>query len=610
MKGIEGQARTLKILLGGTKYSIDYYQREYRWEAKQIKELVKDLTSKFLEFYDSSHERHEVREYGHYFLGSIIISKRGTYNFLIDGQQRLTSLSLFLIYLNNLQRTRSDRVAIDTLIFSEQYGKKSFNVHVDERTTCMEALYEGTSFDDTGQSESVQNIHARYGDIEESFPEELQDKALPYFIDWLIENVHLVEIMAHSDEDAYTIFETMNDRGLSLAPTEMLKGYLLSNISDNEKRIAANTLWKKRVSELSDLGKDADADTFKAWLRSQYAETIRERKRGAKAEDFDLIGTEFHRWVRDNHEKLGLNGMASYFQFIDRDFNFYSRQYLRLMRACETLTPGLEHVFYNAQHGFTIQPHLLLAPLAPEDPEEEMLKKIRLVAIYLDILLNRRMWNFKSIDYSTMQYAIFLVMKDVRRKHAAELADILHKRLVGDTEISFSGSRLSLHGMNRKHIHRILARITDYVEQRSGRVSRYMEYVSGTGGIKYEVEHIWADKPERHTDEFTHAADFREYRNRIGDLLLLPKDFNGSYGALTYEEKLPHYDSQNLLARTLNPNCYDHNPGFLRFKTESGFPFRHHPAFKKADLDERNDLYRKIAEQIWDPKQLLQEGTA
>jgi hypothetical protein len=35
---------------------------------------------------------------------------------------------------------------------------------------------------------------------------------LPFFIDWLIENVHLVEITAYSNDDAYTIFETMNDR--------------------------------------------------------------------------------------------------------------------------------------------------------------------------------------------------------------------------------------------------------------------------------------------------------------------------------------------------------------------------------------------------------------
>jgi hypothetical protein len=87
---------------------------------------------------------------------------------------------------------------------------------------CMEALFDAQPFDLTDRPESVQNIILRYRDIEASFPEELHGKALPFFIDWLLENVHLVEITAYSD-DAYTIFETMNDRGLSLSHTEMLK---------------------------------------------------------------------------------------------------------------------------------------------------------------------------------------------------------------------------------------------------------------------------------------------------------------------------------------------------------------------------------------------------
>ncbi len=121
--------------------------------------------------------------------------------------------------------------------------------------------------------------------------------------------------------------------------------------------------------------------------------------------------------------------------------------------------------------------------------------------------------------------------------------------------------------------------------------SRYAEYAQ-RGGKGYEIEHIWADHPERHTDEFTHPSDFQEYRNRIGGLLLLPKSFNASYGDLPYAKKREHYDSQNLLARSLHEEAYDHNPGFLRFIGESGLPFRPHPEFRKADLDARQELYR------------------
>ena len=70
--------------------------------------------------------------------------------------------------------------------------------------------------------------------------------ALPCFLDWLTDKVMLVEITAFSDHDAYTIFETMNDRGLPLTPTDMLKGYLLNNITDDESRSQASEAWKTR----------------------------------------------------------------------------------------------------------------------------------------------------------------------------------------------------------------------------------------------------------------------------------------------------------------------------------------------------------------------------
>ena len=99
----------------------------------------------------------------------------------------------------------------------------------------------------------------------------LKGKTLPYFIDWLIEKVMFVEIKTRSDKDAYTIFETMNDRGLNLTATEMLKGYLLSNLDSDENKRELNGLWKKKIANLKDIGKEEDMEFFKAWLRAKYA---------------------------------------------------------------------------------------------------------------------------------------------------------------------------------------------------------------------------------------------------------------------------------------------------------------------------------------------------
>ena len=600
---IDGKGRTVRDLLAARKYSIDYYQREYKWQKEQVDELLKDLADKFLESYGVGDDRSAVAEYGHYFLGSVIISDKDGRKYIIDGQQRLTTLTLLLIYLQHQLQDGEQKGQIAELIFSQKYGTRSFNLDVEDRTPCMEALYNGVEFVTSDPPESVTNILARYADIDDLFPADLQGTALPYFVDWLIENVHLVEITAYSDGDAYTIFETMNDRGLSLKPVDMLKGYLLANITETERRTKASRVWKDRMTALLEIGKDEDADGVKAWLRSQYAESIRERKRGAVPQDFDLIATEFHRWVRDHEERLGLSSGTAFAQFIERNLVFFSLWYDRLRRAAAAPTPGLDCVHYNAQHNFTLQYPLLLAPLRIEDDEVSIMRKLRVVAAYIDILIHRRIWNLRATDYSTMQYGMFVVMREIRGKTPSELTGLLQKRLQDDPETFASNDRFRLHGMNGRQIHRLLARMTDYLATSSGQASRYSEYAQ-RGRKGYEIEHVWANHADRHVDEFSHASDFQEYRSRLGGLLLLPKSFNASYGDLPYKPKREHYLTQNLLAQSLHDGAYDHNPGFKRFIAESGLPFRAHAEFKKADLDARQKLYLSLAERIWSPDRL------
>ena len=68
MKRIDGDAKSIRSMLGGSKFAIDYYQRESRWETKQVAELLEDLAEKFLESHEAGNERSAVEQYGHYFL--------------------------------------------------------------------------------------------------------------------------------------------------------------------------------------------------------------------------------------------------------------------------------------------------------------------------------------------------------------------------------------------------------------------------------------------------------------------------------------------------------------------------------------------------------------
>ena len=92
-------------------------------------------------------------------------------------------------------------------------------------------------------------------------------------------------------------------------------------------------------------------------------------------------------------------------------------------------------------------------------------------------MITQRIWNRRAIDYSTMQYAMFLIMRDVRHKSAQEISATLTARLAEEKETFASNDRFSLHGMNGRQIHHVLARMTEFIEIQSGMASRYADYI-------------------------------------------------------------------------------------------------------------------------------------
>jgi hypothetical protein len=138
-------------------------------------------------------------------------------------------------------------------------------------------------------------------------------------------------------------------------------------------------------------------------------------------------------------------------------------------------------------------------------------------------------------------------MKDIRARSTLGVAELLTAKLAEEKEMFASNDHFHLHGGNGRQVRRILARFTSFLEEQCGLPVHLTEYVQRRGKSGYEVEHIWANHPEHHKDKFEHAADFQEYRNRIGGLLLL------------------------------------------------------------AEIEERSRLYQKLAETTWNPALLLRD---
>ncbi|MDD9811545.1 MAG: DUF262 domain-containing protein [Gammaproteobacteria bacterium] len=601
MKEIHGHEQTIKQLIG-KKYAVDSYQREYKWESTQLNDLINDLSVSFNDDYSEKHEPSDVARYGQYFLGPIIVSiDDQQQRNIVDGQQRLTTLTLMLICLSHMLDDNKQREALRSLIYSDDFGAQSFNLDVPERAECLQALFNNGEFDADGQPDSVRNMVARYKQLQENLSESASPKWASLFAYWLIGKVYLVEITTGTTSDAYQIFETMNDRGLRLTPAEMLKGFLLMEIRDGVARKRANAKWKKQIDSLSGL-KNGDVDLIKSWLRGRHAETM---------SDFERIGSQFHRWVRDNSAKMELKAPADFERFIGRDFIFYAKQFLKLRQAADLhdMQSGLECVHYLAQHSFTLQYPLLLSVLVPELPDKEIRRRLRVVAAYLDILVHRHIGHWTSVAERSMRNSVFDLIPELRAKNADEIADFLAKKLEHEKSDTFAPD-FALHGNNRPRIHRILARITDYLETESHMPSRYADYFA-SGKKAFQIEHVWHDNyAEVCAEESISAEDvgeqeFDTMRNYIGGLILLPSKDNASYGALPYgATKRDYYQTQNALAASLHDNFGKSKAGFRQFVEQSGLPFHSPTKFQKADIEKRQTLYRQLADRIWSPDRL------
>lgn len=613
--------KTVQDLLKDEKFSIDDYQREYKWDKKQIEELISDLTSKFLSHFQPGHETKAVSGYDNYFLGSIIVSKRDGVNYLIDGQQRTTSLTLLLIYLyHRLKAIDSKAVSkVESLIFSDGFGELSFNLKIPERTPVLKALFEKTEFNTEHQHESLVNMVQRYRDIEEALdvdeevPEPM-DNAIEHFSYWLMGKVGLIEIATNDDAFAYTIFETMNDRGKPLSPTDMLKAYLLGRIEDTEVRSAANEKWKMEIQALMSYGRGKDDDIesnfLKTWLRAQYGRDTRQRKANAADQDWEKIGGPFHRWVNDQRALLGLRGEADYVRLIEQDLPFFSRVYRQILNACHHYTPGLEAVYYNSSNEFTLQTPVLMAAVKRGDTDEVIRRKLQIVATYLDHYLMRRVVNYMRSGYSAVQYTMVQLIKEVRHKTPEELITLLAKRLEEDetTLDSAKGgyrkgiSDFRLNQFSKYYIHYMLARMTAFVESacdKGDQFPKYTNWLPDSRKNPYEIEHLWPYHPGDFQAEFPSENEFIQWRDHIGGLVLLPKSKNASLNDKPYVGKRPHYQDENLLAASLTDLPYAHTPRFTRFREEHGFDFKPYASFGREEQLERRSLYNALIKHLW-----------
>lgn len=600
-------------------YSLPYFQREYKWEARHFSELVNDIQDAFLLSYDTTHGRTEVASYAPYFLGSIITSaESGGKKPLIDGQQRLTSTFLLLAFLERLRRDNNVPNALDlsTFLGSVSFGsmdysiqfsasrKAIFDCYLDRTKTidvAIEAAEDVAGLDD-GDRRLLEALRITSGLLDSRVK-----SAIAYFIDFVIERVLLIDISVASEAEAHRVFVTMNDRGLRLGPIDLLKGQILSKIPNAANSQSCHISWVQSINKLRGLGSEEDSLFFRTLFRAKWAETIRGKAKGDPAGDFDLIGDAYHRWFEDNIQKLGILNADDYVRFARDDIPKYVEIYSFIKKAENELTEGFEHIYYNAVRKFSFQPMVLMATISVNDTTTDWQQKIHLTSRLAEILLTSRTIEGRENNYENLRDIAFNLTKAVRGKSPQELLAFIQSEWPKYYSLLPQMSMLSYWNTDKSDLLFVLARIAAHLEDAFALTNKvgFPTYWQRDRGRKtFDIEHLLKANfdpsalPSSHG--FSDAKDYLDSRNLLGALVLLPRSRNRSLQDKPYREKLDAYATENVLTQTLCSALYSSNPNVAAYVAANfSLGLTAVADFSKADIVARAATYVAVAQQAW-----------
>jgi hypothetical protein len=385
---ISGDSYTLKSLFeGAITYTIDYYQREYAWSDDDVRTLVEDLHREYAEYRRYQGARRSGRPQAPpYFLGPFVYYEdRNKRRFLVDGQQRFTTLHLIFIFtrrmLDGLDAAHAAGMLSHAITAYDDHGRPQYRIAISERIAALDAFCQGRPYEPPANATlSVRNLVARAHDIEELLEQQLDAEERPQFATWLMSQVVMVGIRAPSRNNAYRIFETMNDRGARLTSIDLLKSFLLSNAGGDEANL--NERWRHMLGELTATRDDHDAPArfLKAALIAKYAGVG-----GPIEADIAEIGTALNVWVQRHRKALGLDEGQPFSRFVDELIELATR-YRTFLAATRRREPhhGMEAIYFNEINGLGTQMIAILAAVRHDDPLTVAKEKASRIAGFID----------------------------------------------------------------------------------------------------------------------------------------------------------------------------------------------------------------------------------
>lgn len=567
----DGLVNIERLLNGQDYYEIPVLQRNYVWSKDNIKDLISDIK----ESMDEDHTQD-------YFIGSMVFSEGKERKVVVDGQQRITTLSLIFAVAVALFNKNNDTDYIG--LYSPYLYKGTPNdegvivsmnrlKHHDKDNSFFTNLINSRPVGNTVTTSQTNMANARLT-IEEELGS-FNENELKRFINYLAKRVHIVSMVTSDLNMAFRIFETLNDRGAKLQPEDLLKNMLLRNLSDGSYDQVAKS-WDNFINVLtSDNGKMlVPTSTFLKHYVMSKGHLVQ------KAKLYDWFDK---RTQSSTVSQASLGYEINTNEGINAFINELADEAKLYVKA---LSGNFEEAIDNCIALGVKQ--VLVMVLAAKKLDET--KRKRVFALMESLIFS---YVITASRFNVVEKSLYKIAGKIRNAHT-------------DTAL-FDEAIKDIEALILEKKEQALTALEEFKMKKSDRkkakyiLSKLGESLDDIDHSGFTIEHIMPEEKSagwKHVKES--AEDYQALVSSIGNLTLINPSGNSSLKNKDFDSKKQVYNNQTMLTKTIVDSV---NTGTKNTKHDKAIKaFNYSPVsgtWNRKEIERRAKALRDLAESIW-----------
>ena len=511
---IEAKELQLVSIFGDNyRFEIPEYQRPYSWTTDETGELLDDLLHAMGKVED-------VSDASPYFLGSIVIIKNGLepQAQIVDGQQRITTLTILFCVLRELA-AESDKGGIDRYVYEpgdkfagvpghyrlavRERDNEFFQNNIQQRGKLADAVKRSLASLSDSRRRMLQNASYFMEDLAK-YDERRRDTLMQF----LVQRCYLVVVSTSDQNSAYRIFSVLNNRGLDLSPTDILKTEIIGSLS-KDIRTRYTAIWEEIEERLG-------RDRFRELFAHIHMISMKSRPQGTLQQEF---------------QEQVLKSMDGV-EFLDKVLAPYAEAYVTVTDASYESPGGSEEVnrylrFLNRLDNFDwIPPAMAFFRRYDNDPD----------------------FTYRFVrDLERLAYKMFILRENISRRIQRYRLVVL--AIQQKEDLFASHSPLQLAPGEKTDLIRVLNGPI-YTRPRVPRpLLLRLDSLLAEAGASYEhliitIEHVLPQNPGRGSQwyrDFPDEEERTEWTHRLANLVLLSRRKNVGASNYDFDKKKREY---------------------------------------------------------------------